>query len=145
MDNIAPYLTLMVNQNASDLFFYVGAPVNVKINGVLRSIGSNVLQPGQVHQLAYSIMKDDQIKEFERCLEMNFAIPMKGIGRFRANVFKQRGEVSMVIRYIKSHIPQIEELGLPPLLRKTGDGETRSDPGGRGDRLGQIDLTGGND
>lgn len=116
--DITPYLKLMVDKNASDLFFYVGASVNIKIGGVVRPIGNKVLGPGQVREIAYSVMKDDQIKEFEHEWELNFAIPLHGVGRFRANVFKQRGEVSMVIRYIKGDIPQVEELGLPPLLRQ---------------------------
>ena len=116
--DITPYLKLMVDKNASDLFFYVGAPVNIKIGGVVRPIGNKVLGPGQVREIAYSVMKDDQIKEFEHEWELNFAIPLHGVGRFRSNVFRQRGEVSMVIRYIKGDIPQVEELGLPSLLRQ---------------------------
>ena len=116
--DITPYLKLMVDKSASDLFFYVGAPVNIKIGGVVRPIGNKVLGPGQVREIAYSVMKDDQIKEFEHEWELNFAIPLQGVGRFRSNVFKQRGEVSMVIRYIKGDIPQVEELGLPTLLRQ---------------------------
>ncbi len=116
--DITPYLKLMVDKNASDLFFYVGAPVNIKIGGVVRPIGNKVLGTGQVREIAYSVMKDDQIKEFEHEWELNFAIPLQGVGRFRSNVFKQRGEVSMVIRYSKGDIPQVEELGLPPLLRQ---------------------------
>jgi twitching motility protein PilU len=112
--DITPYLKLMVDKSASDLFFHVGAPVNIKIGGVVRPIGNKVLGPGQVREIAYSVMKDDQIKEFEHEWELNFAIPLHGVGRFRSNVFKQRGEVSMVIRYIKGDIPQVEELGLPP-------------------------------
>lgn len=116
--DITPYLKLMVDKSASDLFFYVGAPVNIKIGGVVRPIGNKVLGPGQVREIAYSVMKDDQIKEFEHEWELNFAIPLQGVGRFRSNVFRQRGEVSMVIRYIKGDIPQVEELGLPALLRQ---------------------------
>ncbi|MBK8964504.1 MAG: PilT/PilU family type 4a pilus ATPase [Candidatus Competibacteraceae bacterium] len=116
--DITPYLKLMVDKNASDLFFHVGAPVNIKIGGVVRPIGNKVLGPGQVREIGYSVMKDDQIKQFEHDWELNFAIPLHGVGRFRANVFKQRGEVSMVIRYIKGDIPQVEELGLPALLRQ---------------------------
>jgi twitching motility protein PilU len=71
-----------------------------------------------VREIAYSVMKDDQIKEFEHQWESNFAIPLPGVGRFRANVFRQRGEVGMVIRYVKGEIPQVEELGLPPLLKQ---------------------------
>lgn len=115
--DITPYLRLMADKKASDLFFYVGAPVHVKIQGTVRPIGNKPLGPGGVREIAYSIMKDDQIKEFEHEMELNFAIPLQGVGRFRANVFRQRGEVSMVVRYIKSDIPQVEELGLPPLLK----------------------------
>ncbi|MEE4376061.1 MAG: PilT/PilU family type 4a pilus ATPase [Candidatus Competibacteraceae bacterium] len=116
--DITPYLKLMVDKEASDLFFYVGAPVHIKIDGVVRAVGNKPLTTGQPREIAYSVMKDDQIKEFESEWELNFAIPLAGVGRFRANVFKQRGEVSMVVRYIKGDIPQVEELGLPSLLRK---------------------------
>ena len=89
--DITPYLKLMVDKSASDLFFHVGAPVNIKIGGVVRPIGNKVLGPGQVREIAYSVMKDDQIKEFEHEWELNFAIPLHGVGRFRSNVFRQRG------------------------------------------------------
>lgn len=116
--DIAPYLRLMVDKEASDLFFYVGTPVHIKINGVVRPVGNKALEPGAVKQLAYTIMREDQIKEFERDLECNFAIPLKDVGRFRSNVFMQRGEVSMVIRFIQSSIPSMDTLSLPPLLKE---------------------------
>ncbi len=115
--DIAPYLRLMVDKDASDLFLYVGAPVSIKIGGIVRPVGTKVLEPGQVRTIAYSIMKDDQAKEFEHEFELNFAIPLKGVGRFRANVYKQKGEVSMVVRYIKGEIPSVESLGLPVVLK----------------------------
>ncbi|MFO1352518.1 MAG: PilT/PilU family type 4a pilus ATPase [Gammaproteobacteria bacterium] len=116
--DIAPYLKLMVDKEASDLFFYVGASVHIKIDGIVRPVGSKVLEPGAVRQIAYSVMKDDQVKEFENTLELNFAIPLRGVGRFRANVFRQRGEVAMVVRYIKGDIPSVEQLNLPTILHK---------------------------
>jgi len=115
--DITPYLKLMVDKEASDLFFYVGAPVNIKINGVVRPIGSKILGPGSVREIAYSVMRDEQVKEFESEWESNFAIAINGVGRFRANVFKQRSEVAMVVRYIKGKIPKVENLGLPVLLK----------------------------
>ena len=115
--DVTPYLRLMVDKDASDLFFYTGAPVHIKIDGVVRAVGNKALDTGAVRQIAYSIMKDDQVKEFEHNLELNFAIPLKGVGRFRANVFRQRGEVSMVIRYIKGEIPRVEDLNLPLVLK----------------------------
>jgi twitching motility protein PilU len=114
---ITPYLKLMVDKEASDVFFYVGAAVHIKIGGVVRPVGSKPIAPGGVREIAYSVMKDDQIKSFEESWECNFAIPLAGIGRFRANVFKQRGEVAMVVRYIKGEIPQVEDLGLPVILK----------------------------
>jgi twitching motility protein PilU len=116
--DITPYLKLMVDKNASDLFFYVGAPVHIKIGGIVRPVGNKPIPPGGVREIAYSVMKDDQIKGFEHAWESNFAIPVQGIGRFRANVFRQRGEIAMVVRYVKSQIPQVEELGLPILLKQ---------------------------
>ena len=115
---ITPYLKLTVDKNASDLFFYVGAPVHIKINGIVRPVGNKPLPPGGVREIAYSVMRDDQIREFEQSWECNFAIPLAGVGRFRANVFKQRGEVAMVVRYIKGKVPAVEELGLPSILKQ---------------------------
>ncbi len=116
--DFAPYLKLMVDKSASDLYFTTGAPVNIKIEGATSPIGDKALPPGQVKEIAYSILDEEQIKRFERTLELDVAVSMKNLGRFRINLFRQRSEVSMVIRYIKSSIPSIEELGLPPLLKE---------------------------
>lgn len=116
--DISTYLKLMVDHNASDLFFSVGAPVNIKIEGETRPVGNNHLTPADVHKLAYSIMNDDQIAAFESHLELNMAFSVANMGRFRVNIFRQRGDTAMVIRYIKSKIPSIESLGLPEILKK---------------------------
>jgi twitching motility protein PilU len=108
----------MVDMNASDLFFSVGAPVNAKVEGLLRPVTEARLQPGSVKMLAYGIMSEAQIKEFESELEMNMAFSASGIGRFRVNVFKQRGETGMVVRHIKTDIPSIAELKLPSILNE---------------------------
>ncbi|MBL3588861.1 MAG: PilT/PilU family type 4a pilus ATPase [gamma proteobacterium endosymbiont of Lamellibrachia anaximandri] len=115
--DIVPYLKLMVQKNASDLFFSTGAPPNLKAEGETRPVGSSALQSGQVRKLAYAIMSDDQIKEFEATYECNLAISISKLGRFRVNVFKQRGDAAMVIRYIKGVIPPVEKLNLPPILK----------------------------
>ncbi|MDE2418058.1 MAG: PilT/PilU family type 4a pilus ATPase [Burkholderiales bacterium] len=112
------FLTLMVEKNASDLFFSVGAPVNVKIEGITHPLKMPALVPGEVKQLAYTVMNEKQIAEFESRMELNMAISASGIGRFRVNVFMQRGETGMVIRYIKSKIPPMAALGLPPVLEQ---------------------------
>jgi len=115
---ITPYLELMVKKNASDLFFSTGAPVNIKIEGIISPVGEKILLPQESNSIAYSIMSDKQAAEFESEMEMDLAISLKNIGRFRINIFRQRGDVAMVVRYIKTHIPSIETLGLPPLLKK---------------------------
>jgi len=114
--DIIPYLKLMAEKNASDLFFCTGVAVTMKIEGVMRAVGSETLAVGVAHQVANSVMTDEQIQEFEKTLEMNFAMPLKGVGRFRFNIFRQRGEVSLVVRYINMHIPRIEEMNLPNIL-----------------------------
>ena len=115
---ISPYLRLMVQRNGSDLYFSTGAPPSLKAEGRTLAIGDKRLAQGEVREMAYSIMSDAQTKEFEATLECNLAISVGGLGRFRVNVFRQRGDVAMVIRYIKGKIPSIDELKLPPLLRK---------------------------
>jgi twitching motility protein PilU len=115
---IAPYLKLMVQKNGSDLFFSTGAPPNLKAEGRTMPIGDTPMAPGMVRTLAYSIMNDEQVSEFERTMEGNLAISVSGLGRFRVNVFRQRGDVAMVIRYIKGSIPSIEELNLPQTLKE---------------------------
>jgi len=115
--NITPYLKLMADKGASDLFFTTGAPVSMKIEGDTRAVGKSPLEPGMVKQIAESIMNEDQREEFAHELEMNLGMSLKGIGRYRINIYLQRGEVSMVIRYIKADIPSMDQLTLPDKLK----------------------------
>jgi twitching motility protein PilU len=115
--NIDPYLTLMAQKNASDIYFTTGAPPSIKIEGEMRRISNKALEPGQVKAAAYQLMNEKQIMEFEAEREMNLGIALKNVGRFRVNIYVQRGEVSMVIRYIKNEIPTIEKLRMPPVLK----------------------------
>ena len=115
--NIEPYLKLMAQQGASDMFFTTGAPVSIKVEGHFKPVSKQALQPGLIKRIAYSLMSEEQIKEFEETREMNLGISMMNLGRFRVNIYVQRGEASMVIRYIRSVIPSIEELKLPPILK----------------------------
>jgi twitching motility protein PilU len=114
---LTAFLRLMAERRASDLFISVGAPPAIKISGETHSIGSERLSAEAVRDLAYSIMSDKQQKEFEATMEMNLAIGLPDTGRFRVNVYRQRGNVAMAIRYITSQIPSIGELGLPPILQ----------------------------
>lgn len=114
---IEAYLQAMVEHKASDLFLSAGAPAAIKIEGDTRQLGEHRLTAQDVHRLAYSILNDKQIAVFEREMEMNLALALESLGRFRANLYRQRGAVSMVVRYIKTEIPSIEELNLPPILK----------------------------
>jgi len=106
----------MVDQDASDLYLSSGAAASAKIHGTLTAIEETRLSTEQIKTIAYSVMHAEQIAEFERRPEMNLAISEQGIGRFRVNIFRQRNSISMVIRNIKTDIPQWEALGLPPIL-----------------------------
>ncbi len=107
----------MAERSASDLFFSTGAPPHMKIEGVSTPMGQGPLPPGAIKDIAYGLMDEQQIREFEEEWELNFAISVEDIGRFRVNVFMQRGEVGMVMRHIKSDIPSIEDLKLPNSLK----------------------------
>ena len=109
-------LRLMAEKNASDLFFSTGAPPHMKIEGISTPMGQSPLPPGAIKDIAYAMMSEEQIAEFESVWESNFAYTVQNIGRFRANVFKQRGEVGMVLRHIKYEIPTVEELRLPAVV-----------------------------
>ena len=116
--DILPYLKLMVEKSASDLFFTVGAPVKIKIEGKAQSVGKTMLTGDVCKAAAYGVMSKHQIAKFEDTMECDFAIPLPdGGARFRVNVFRQRGDVAMVMRRIPQQIPTLEQLGLPEILR----------------------------
>ncbi|MFP6847265.1 MAG: PilT/PilU family type 4a pilus ATPase [Pseudomonas sp.] len=112
-------LKILSSQDGSDLYLSTGAPPCAKFNGVLKALSAEPLKAGEVAQIADSVMDIAQREEFERELEMNLAISIAGVGRFRINIFKQRNEVSIVARNIKLDIPKFEDLKLPPVLLKT--------------------------
>ena len=116
--DMLPYLKLMVEKSASDLFLTVGAPVKVKIEGKSQSVGKTLLTGELCKAAAYAIMSQHQIQKFEETMECDFAIPLPdGGARFRVNVFRQRGEVSIVMRRIPQNIPTVDQLGLPAVLK----------------------------
>ncbi|OHC28637.1 MAG: type IV pili twitching motility protein PilT [Pseudomonadales bacterium RIFCSPLOWO2_12_59_9] len=112
-------LKILASQDGSDLYLATGAPPCAKFNGVLKPLSAETLKPGAVTEIANSIMDAAQREEFERELEMNLAISIPNVGRFRINIFKQRNEVSIVARNIKMEIPTFEDLKLPEVLLKT--------------------------
>lgn len=112
------YLKMMVDRDGSDLYLSTGAPISAKIHGHLTALSEETLLPGRTKEIAYEIMDEDQIKEFEHKPEMNLAISRSGVGRFRVNIFMQRNEISMVVRSITTDIPNFKDLGLPEILPK---------------------------
>lgn len=112
-------LKVLSSQDGSDLYLSTGAPPCAKFNGVLKALSAEPLKAGEVAEIAASVMDSAQREEFERELEMNLAISIASVGRFRINIFKQRNEVSIVARNIKMDIPKFEDLKLPEVLLKT--------------------------
>ncbi len=112
------YLKIFARNDGSDLYLSTGAPPSAKYYGKLTPIEQDSMPPNRVKEIAHSIMTPEQIQEFDEKLEMNLAISEPGIGRFRVNIFKQRNQVSMVIRAIKTEIPAWRDLGLPEILPK---------------------------
>ncbi len=115
---LTPLFKLMAEKQASDLFISAGAPVSIKILGIIMPVNQQIIDPETARKIAYEIMSDKQIKEFEETMEMNFAQVVPDIGRFRVNVFRQRGNVAMVIRFLKSGTVGIDKLKLPPILKE---------------------------
>jgi twitching motility protein PilU len=114
--DLSQFFHLMAQRRASDLFFSAGAPAYIKIEGEIRPINQQVLDHNIVKAIAYGLMTQEQIAAFEATLEMNFGLSVPNVGRFRVNVFRQRGSVAMVIRYITDKVPSVESLNLPPVL-----------------------------
>ena len=115
---ITPLLQLAVDKQASDLFFSVGAPINIKINGVLMPVNAQKLDGETVKRIAYELMTPEQAATFEAAMEINFSYRVSEVGNYRVNIFLQRGSISIVIRYIPGKILNIEALRLPTVLKE---------------------------
>ena len=113
---LTPHLELMVEKEASDLFLTANAPVKIKIDGKIISVGKTILTSEATSKIAHSVMNKEQEAIFKETLECDFAISLEGSDRFRVNIFNQRGQVGMVLRRIQSEIPTIEDLGFPEVL-----------------------------
>jgi twitching motility protein PilU len=111
--NTRPLFKLMVERRASDLFFTTNAPIKIKIEGQIFPVNKQVLAPSAVRSLCFGLMSPEQLEVFQRELEVDFAISEPGLGRFRVNIFYQRGFPAMVLRYISADMPRLETLNLP--------------------------------
>ena len=107
----------MSTRRASDLHLTAGVPPEFRVDGILVPAEGEPLTPEMTAQLSYSVMSDEQRKRFETTRELDFSFGIKGLARFRANVFLQRGVVSMALRQIPHEILPMEKLGLPPIVR----------------------------
>lgn len=107
-----------VKYDVTDIFFNPGKPVIINIAGNQKALSAHVLTPADTEDLASQIVNEDQYSIFDQIGDFNLAFGMKNIGRFRANIYKQRGSVAMVLRRIKMKIPSMSELMLPDTLRK---------------------------
>jgi twitching motility protein PilU len=116
-DLIYNLLRGMIGRNASDLFLTAGFPPAFKVDGNVMPVSTQQLTPVHTQELARSIMNDRQAAEFEATHECNFAISPHGIGRFRVNVFMQQQRVGLVLRTITTKIPDLDELGMPTVLK----------------------------
>jgi twitching motility protein PilU len=114
--NTKPLFKLMVEKKASDLFFTSNAPIKIKIEGQILPVNKQVLTPETVRQTAFALMSPEQREHFVHEFELDFAISEPGLGRFRVNVFMQRGFPAMVLRYITADMPRMESLGLPAVM-----------------------------
>jgi twitching motility protein PilU len=115
--NTKPLFKLMVEKRASDLFFTSYAPIKIKIEGQIIPVNKQILSPEVVRQASFGLMTQEQIEYFNEELEIDFAVSEPGLGRFRVNVFHQRGNPAMVLRYITADMPRLDDLGLPELLK----------------------------
>lgn len=114
---ITPLLQLAAEKKASDLFFSVGAPVNIKIDGTAMPVNSQLLDAEVIKRIAYEMMSPKQIAEFEAKMEMNFSFRLDGIGNFRVNIFRQRNDIAIVVRHVRGKIENVESLHLPTVLK----------------------------
>jgi twitching motility protein PilU len=115
--NVKPLFKLMVEKRASDLFFAPYAPAKIKIDGKIMPVNKLEMTPKMVRQAALELMDENQLDIFTRELEVDFAISEPGLGRFRVNVFHQRSNVAMVLRYITADMPVLDDLGMPEQLK----------------------------
>jgi len=110
-------LQLMSEREASDLFISAGAPIHLKINNDTLPVSTQIIiDAATAKKIAYEVMNEEEIARFERDWEMNLSHIEPEFGNFRVNILKQRGSVSMVVRYIRSNIPSFASLNLPPVL-----------------------------
>src|SRR6184192_2542175 len=115
---LSDLLKRMLELGGSDLHLTTNSPPQVRVHGSLQPLDIPQMTPAETKQLAYSVMTDSQKHRFEEHLELDFSFGLKGLARFRANVFNQRGATSAVFRVIPFEIKSFNQLGLPAVVAK---------------------------
>ncbi len=110
-------LKIMSDKGASDLFITAGVPPSIKLHGKMTPISTQSLSPDQARELVLGVMNEGQRREFSERRECNFAISARGVGRFRVSAFQQRNFAGMVLRRIETKIPEVDDLGLPEVVK----------------------------
>jgi len=109
---------VMADKKASDIFISVGAPINIKLQGMAMPVNQAVMTAETVQQLLYEVLNERQIKEYEEEMELNTAYALEGVGTFRISAFRQKGAPAVVVRYIPNSVPALDTLGLPEILKE---------------------------
>ena len=115
--DVRSLLKVMVDREASDLYLTVDRPPTYRIHGITHSLAEPPFTNEQLEAVAHGLMRERQRAEFEEKMEMNLALYYPELGRFRVNMFRQRGNVGIVFRLIKVDIVSIDQLGLPPIVK----------------------------
>ena len=116
--NLQQLLKAMVEQGASDLHITTGSPPQLRIDGVLVPLRVNQLSQVDTKQLCYSVLTDTQKLRFEEDKELDFSFGVRGVARFRANLFMQRGAVGGAFRTVPFQVKSFGDLGLPPIIEE---------------------------
>src|SRR6476646_8556271 len=119
--NLPDLLQTMVELNGPDLHITTQSPPQCRVHGHLQRMQLPELQPAETKQIVYSVLTDSQKKRFEETNELDFSFGLKGLARFRCNVFNQRGAVAAVYRLIPEKIKSFQDLGLPPVLENLAE------------------------
>jgi len=114
--SIQDFFRTMVEMEASDLYLTVAKPPMYRVQGKIEARGDHGFSPDEVREIAHAIMNEKQQREFTQSLEMNMAMSLPGVSRFRVNILQQRGSVGLVIRRIKADVMSVAEMGLPSIL-----------------------------
>ncbi|MDY6943287.1 MAG: PilT/PilU family type 4a pilus ATPase [Pseudomonadota bacterium] len=114
---IKPYLQLMVEQKASDLYLSAGSIPQLRVEGAPRPVGKKTMNPETVYKIAQELMNDRERRVYERRWQVDFSARVEEVGRFRVTVFRQRDQDALVVRYVQPAVPRIRDLGLPTVLQ----------------------------